>query len=460
MSKRFTIVSLALTLAISMLVPSTLAAGAQEEQEAVPNPTVHGPIQGGDRGYPWNHTLFELEGPGYDYSENEYFFRGDAHDLATGSSAPYESRMLVRLPRDPNRFSGQVLVEWLNVTGQNDLETAWPVEAHYLMKHGIGYVGVSAQLAGVCCGPTSLKGWDARRYASLVHPGDEFAGDIFSQAIRALIAPEQNGTTNLIPSPVDPMLGMDARWIIATGASQSASQLTNFINGGYNRRQIDVYVITRGGGPFDDFSTPIFHLNEENMEADQKDNKNYVAWEEAGISHAPAIWWQYISKQYQRDRQAPSSNDAVDTACSVNHGPTDYSSRALSHWVSRYLHTGKLPPSAPRVKRDANGSIVRDRDGLAKGGLRHVSVEVPVAYNSSEGCPLWGTYTPWSAEKIKSLYSTHKKYLKKVKTWATHEVAKGWLLRADRRRVIGLARGFTEPWDGSCNEECPAPLGL
>ena len=37
--------------------------------------------------------------------------------------------MLVRLPRDRADYSGTVLVEWLNVTGQSDLETAWPVEA-------------------------------------------------------------------------------------------------------------------------------------------------------------------------------------------------------------------------------------------------------------------------------------------------------------------------------------------
>src|SRR5438132_6862164 len=293
---------------------------AAQAQAAVPNPAVQGPSEGGIRGYPWNHSLFELSGPGYAYTENEYFFGGTATNLGSGLKAPYTSRMLVRLPQDPSKVNGTVIVEWLNVTGQSDLETVWPVEAQYLMQHGYGYVGVSAQLAGVCCGPTTLKGWDPQRYASLSHPGDQFSFDIFSQAIEALRHPASNGTTSLHPAPVDPMEGMGVRWIIATGASQSASRLTSFINGGYPRGQIDAFVITRGGGPFDDFSTPIFQLNEENNAAKQPDNAHYVAWEEAGTAHAPAAWWRYISREQSRDEFTPGSPDAINTACSVNHG--------------------------------------------------------------------------------------------------------------------------------------------
>ena len=169
--------SLALSLLVAMALGFASSAGSADP---VPNPAVSGPIEGGVHGYPWNHSLFALRGPGYDYTEQEFFFSGMATDLSTGVQAPYESRMLVRLPRNPAAFSGIVTVEWLNVTGQMDLETSWPVEAQYLMGQGIGYVGVSAQLAGVCCGPTTLKGWDPVRYAPLEHPGDRFSYDNFA----------------------------------------------------------------------------------------------------------------------------------------------------------------------------------------------------------------------------------------------------------------------------------------
>src|SRR5213595_3545014 len=257
------------SLALSLLVAMALGfVSSACSADPVPNPAVSGPIEGGVHGYPWNHSLFALRGPGYDYTEQEFFFSGMATDLSTGLQAPYESRMLVRLPRNPADFSGIVTVEWLNVTGQMDLETSWPVEGQYLVGQGIGYVGVSAQLAGVCCGPTTLKGWDPVRYAPLVHPGDQFSYDIFSQAIRALRGPKHSGA--------NPMRGLRPRKIIATGASQSALYLTDFVNGGYNRHQIDAYVITRGGGPFKTFSTPIFQLNEENNAIPQADNKRFV----------------------------------------------------------------------------------------------------------------------------------------------------------------------------------------
>src|SRR2546427_4939267 len=332
------------------VVEASMGATAAGPNKTVANPTVLGPVHGGVHGYPWNKSLYSLKGKGFDYTENEYFYAGTATNLWAGVTSPYESRMLVRLPRNPRKFSGTILVEWLNVTGQLDLETAWPVEARYLMRHGIGYVGVSAQLAGVCCGPTTLKGWDPVRYAPLVHPGDQFSYDIFSQAIRALRGPQHHGA--------NPMGGLWTRKIVVTGASQSASRLTSFVNGGYNRRQIDAYVITRGGGPYTTFSTPIFQLNEENNDIPQKDNNRYVAWQEAGTAHAPYQWWGYVIREQQRDGTMPPGVDAVNTACSVNHGSVDYSSRALSRWVTRYLRTGKVPPHAPRVKTDSSGNIV------------------------------------------------------------------------------------------------------
>ncbi len=436
---------LAIVALVACAIPA-VASGAAE----VADPTVTGPVTGGSHGYPWNHSLFALKSKRFDYTEDEYFFAGTATDLGSGATAAYQSRMLVRLPRKRADFSGTVLVEWLNVTGQSDLETAWPVEAKYLMRHGVGYVGVSAQFAGVCCGPTTLVGWDPERYGSLsVPPGDAFSHDIFSQSIRALRAPRG----------VDPTGGFGVEDLVVTGASQSALYLTNFINGGYNRGQIDLFVITRGGGPFDDFSTPIFHLNEENAQAEQPDSDRYVAWEEAGTAHAPLAWWGYITREQDRDLGSPNAATAINSACTINRGSVDFSSRALSYWTTRYLEDGTMPPSAPRVERDASGNIVRDEHGLAQGGLRHPFVEVPVSYNSSEGCPLYGSYEAWDSEEITGLYPTHHKYVAKLRRWTRHEVKRGWLLRGDRRRVLNRAWAFDAPWGGGC-DPCEVPAGL
>ena len=451
--------------ALCAMAAVVVAAPAASAADTVRNPTVRGPVTGGVHGYPWGKSLYKLRGRSlgkrFHYTEREYFFRGTAGERSTGASAPYESRMLVRLPRNRKKFKGTVIVEWLNVTSQLDLETAWPVEAQYLMRNGIGYVGVSAQVAGICCGPTTLKGWDPTRYAPLLHPGDPFSHDIFSQAIRALRAPGRNLPAGPLGRRVDPMRGMRVRDIAVTGASQSAIYLTQFVNRGYNRGQVDVYVITRGGGPFRDFSTPIFHVNEENTDAPQPDNSRYRAWEEAGTSHAPEAWWRYIARQERRDMASSALPDSIDAACApVNRGSIDYTGRAMSRWVSRYLRTGRMPPRAPRVRRNSNNAILRNRHGLARGGLRQPFVQVPVGFNTSDGCFLYGAYKPWSAKRIRSLYRTHRGYVRRVRRYSRRAVRRGWLLPADRRDVLRKARRFKAPWRGRCSDACRAPLGL
>src|SRR3954451_437581 len=429
-----------------------LAIAVATASAAVPNPSVEGPIQGGSHNRPWNHSLYALRGQGYDYTEDEYFFSGTATNLQSSANEPYKSRMIVRLPRDPKKFSGIVVVEWLNVTGQEDLEATWPVEAQYLMRNGAGYVGVSAQLAGICCaGPGALKVWDPQRYGPLVHPGDQFSYDIFSQGIQALREPAHNGAPG-----VNPMRGMTLRHVVATGASQSASQLTTFINSGYNRGGVNLYVIARGGGPYNDFSTPIFNLNEENNRIPQPDSTRFVGWEEAGTAHAPTAFQDYSSALERRDLTLPSPLSPVVAQCSVNRGTVQYSADALTYWGDQYFKTGKMPPSAPRMKRDSGGNLVRDANGMAEVGLRHPFIQVPVAFNSGEGCVLWGVYQPWSNAKIRSLYTSHCDYVTKVKNWSDYEVSKGWMVPDDRVDAIDRAVAFSGPWPGESLAGCAA----
>src|SRR5438309_3744774 len=346
--------------AVSLLAAASVVANASALASSVPNPAVQGPIEGGVHGYPWNHSLFPLSGTGYSYAEQGFFYSGLATNLATGAKAPYESRMLVRLPKEASKFNGTIVVEWLNVTGGNDLETAWPVEGEYLMQHGYGYVGVSAQLVGADFLPT----WDPKRYAGIVHPGDEFSFDIFSQALQALRDPSENRAVLGGVTGVDPMRGMTVKHVVANGASQSASKLTEFVNGGYNRGEVDAYVITRGGGPFMDFSTPIFQLNEETQAARPPDNSHYRVWEEAGMAHAPYAWYSYIWSMYQRDLVPSGTPNPINTACAINRGQVDYTARAASRWVARYFETGEMGPSMPRLTRNSAGELARDSTGL------------------------------------------------------------------------------------------------
>ena len=92
----------ALALGVALLVGAAAAGAAAA---SVSNPAVEGPIEKGIRGHAWNHSVFPLSTASYSYTENEYFYSGTATNLAKGVSAPYESRMLVRLPSNPRKFT-------------------------------------------------------------------------------------------------------------------------------------------------------------------------------------------------------------------------------------------------------------------------------------------------------------------------------------------------------------------
>jgi hypothetical protein len=82
------------------------------------------------------------------------------------------------------------------------------------------WVGVGAQAAGVNSPRSGLKDWDKTRYGSLVHPGDAYSYDIFSQAARVV---RESKTPDVLG-------GVTVRKVIATGRSQSAFRLVTYIN--------------------------------------------------------------------------------------------------------------------------------------------------------------------------------------------------------------------------------------
>ena len=144
------------------------------------------------------------------YSESEFFFSGTAKivrfvaatltsngqwSLHPSATAPYKSRLVVVRPTNPERFSGTVIVEWLNVTAGMDEAPDWLYGHDEIYRSGDAWVGISAQAAGV----NALKSSDPARYGSLSHPGDSFSYDIFSQAGMAVRAKASTLLSGLHP---------------------------------------------------------------------------------------------------------------------------------------------------------------------------------------------------------------------------------------------------------------------
>src|SRR5271170_423851 len=192
------------------------------------------------------------------YVIEEYFCSGHAtsYDLAgergddgrwdarPAATAPFTTRLVVCRPSNPERFNGTVVVEWLNVSGGLDAPPDWYMTHRHLLREGMAWVGVSAQIVGIeGGGPLAaglhLKKANPSRYKSLSHPGDAFAYDIFTQAGRMIR--ESDGSGLMGP--------LTARYLVATGASQSAIFLVTYINA-VDRlaRVFDAFLVHGRGG--------------------------------------------------------------------------------------------------------------------------------------------------------------------------------------------------------------------
>ncbi|MDX1736381.1 MAG: alpha/beta hydrolase domain-containing protein, partial [Halioglobus sp.] len=192
----------------------------------IANPTVSMPPDAG--GPNLLAQTFSLADVGYEQAE--YFLEGTAtafrnvNEFAADGNwqaepageANYRTRILVYRPSDPADFNGRVLMEWLNVTAGFETPPSWGTGQLEMRRGGSVWIGVSAQLVGIEGSdrglvPLHLKAVNPDRYGSLVHPGDSFSYDIFSQAAQAVRE----------PVGIDPLGGLDAQYLIAYGESQS-----------------------------------------------------------------------------------------------------------------------------------------------------------------------------------------------------------------------------------------------
>lgn len=456
-------------------------------------PMVTGPITGGTYGVPYNPMPAGL-GDEYGYTEEEFFINGTAESFTpvgelgvdgrwtveAGASAPYETRILVRRPADPDEFNGVVLVEWLNVSAGRDSDPDFGFLYPELMDQGYAYVGVSAQATGVSGGATRLevpgvpreaiiplKEWDPVRYAPLVHPGDEYSYDIFTQAARLVLDRGDD----------DPLGGLPVEHVIAMGESQSAGRMATYANAVQPVSQAfdGLFIHSRGSSPAplnadpevktptggairDDIGVPVFQLATETdllrlgfLAARQPDSEWIVTWEVAGTAHADKGTLEYGSASGRVwIGEDAGAYDPSATCGQINDGPQAEVVRAGVVALVAWVRDGTQMPTAPRIEV-ADGEIVVDDLGNATGGIRTPAVDAPVSVLSGKGdpssvfCSLFGTETPLTADQLVSRYPSHDAYVEAVRESAEAAVADGYLLVGDAEAMIEAAEAAPIP---------------
>ena len=390
--------------------------------------------------------------------------------FAPDATAPYRTRVLVREPADAAKFSGTVIVEWLNVSGGVDADPDWTSTAEEIVRAGDAWVGVSAQRIGVEGGPVlvkvnvpgaeaadgkGLKGIDPTRYGSLQHPGDGYAFDIFTQVARAL----RTGAG---------LNGMQPKRVIAAGESQSAFALVTYYDGVqplthafdgffvHSRGASGLALATPGkgadiagaiGGMASIFridqDAPILDIQTEtdvasilnSYAARQPDNAHFRLWEVAGTAHADA-------------HLLGSSASFMNCGVPINDGAMHIVAKAALRALTVWLTTGTAPRTAPRIDVDPGPPVKvrRDADGIALGGIRTPPVDVPVAAVSGVAgpdpsviCLLLGSANPLSAARLAQLYPSRAAYVARFDADADATITAGFALSEDRAALLAFA---------------------
>ncbi len=416
------------------------------------------------------------------YVQREYEARGTATSykatspltgdgrwrLAPAGSAPYRTRVLVKMPVSAQKFSGNVVVEWLNVSGGVDADPDWSALHEEIIRRGDAWVGVSAQSIGVMGGPVLVKvnvpgsnaageglvKIDPARYGDLSHPGDAYAPDIFTQVARAL----RTGAG---------LCGTVPKRLIAAGESQSAFAMVSYYDGFQPMTQAfdGFFVHSRGAGGLPllagtkqsgianalagpavifrtDVAAPVMDVQTEtdvtsvidSYPARQADSDRFRLWEVTGTSHADA-------------HTLGTSASYMHCGVPINNGDLHIVAKAAYRALEQWMIHGTPPVHAPRIDVDpVTKQIKRDADGIALGGIRTPPVDVPVSTLSgvpgpdpSTICLLLGSSKPFTAARLAQLYPSKAAYLAKFTASADATIKAGFALRDDRAALLAFA---------------------
>lgn len=462
---------------------SSPSPSARVRERSGPVPQMTGPITGGAKGFPQTSSAIDLTAS--NYVEEEFLLSGTAtsYDKAgewgedgrwnvrAAQSAPYTTRILVRRPADASRFSGTVVVEWLNASSQVDVDVDFGYLAEEIIRTGDAWVGVTAQAIPVNstggsqfgASAVGLKAWDPQRYGTLVHPGDDYSYDIFSQAGRVVAAPD------------GPLAGYRVSHLLADGESQSAHRMVTYVNAVAPVADVyDGYLIHSrfgnsaplSGTSFtsvptvvrvrDDLRVPVLQVMTETdlyalaatsnnfatpfPPARQPDSEWLRTWEIAGTAHADGDYLRLLS--IQGKRQFPGFLELGAVSLAANNGPQKYVMRSALRALQTWVIDGVAPANFDVIEV-TNGAIVRDPQGNARGGLRTPQVDVPVAVLSGEGAQTIGKTVPFTNDVLVALYGTPAAYQRSFAAAVDRAIAAGAFLDADAPSIIAESRTVT-----------------
>jgi alpha/beta hydrolase family protein len=409
-----------------------------------PTPTVSGPVTGPGMMYP-NPAISIVPGAttaeSFPYITEEYFVSGTVTD------APYTTRIIVRRPKDPASFSGVVVAEALHAGGRS-LIFEWSRVSILTRRHMFVEI--------VHSGPniTLLKNFNAERYASLAIAQGQTNGVL-----------AQVGA--LIKSHTGPFAQYKVQYATLMGTSASSATVRTYLGEHPNSR------LANGGPIFDGFlltstlgNTPLPMVDVPIIQMPTQ--TEVVTWAEMGNGYRRPDGdepgnrfrlYEVAGMPHNNSRDNPGFANDPCTLPVTDFPAGAFTAMGLNHLVD-WIAKGKTPPHAPpiAVDRDAanDGSLLAlDEHGNAKGGVRNVWVDVPIATYGVMGkgkttaqdrlCQLGGTEVPLSDTVLKKLYSSKDDYARRVEQRMKQLITDGWFLPEYADIVRGDVKATTIP---------------
>jgi alpha/beta hydrolase family protein len=394
---------------------------------APPVPTVSATVAGPGAMYPSpaiSITTGAVKVEDFPYVTEEHFVSGAAN------GAPFTTRVIVRRPADAGVFSGVVVAEALHAGGRS-LIFEWS-RVSILTRHHL-FVEIVHSPANIAL----LKAFNPERYDGLNISAGQ-TNEIIAQVGRLL----KSGTGPFAPYRV--------RYATLMGTSASSGTVRSYLEAHGNLRMPD------GGPIFDGFlltstngNTPLPVVDVPMIQMPTQ--TEVTTWAEMGIAYrrpdsdAPGNrfrLYEVAGMPHNNSRDSPAFGNDPCTLPVTDFPAGAFTALALNYLVD-WIAAGKTPPHAPPIsvdqdKKNDGSFLALDEYGNAKGGIRNVWVDVPVASYGVFGkgrttatdrlCLLAGTKVPLPDATLKKLYASREQYQARVNQRLDELIKAGWFL--------------------------------